>query len=120
MRCSPKKKWLENIKTIVMPNFDESFYDNLAKFDIPFIDYFNNVGGSDIRIDYVKNEMYIMGKDQSLQAVLCLGKSAKKAGLEKSKLFNDNHKVGDYKYGVLLNGFNKMDWLFAVKVVEII
>lgn len=103
-----------------MDQFDDTFYDKISKVDVPFLEYFNTIGGKSIRVNYMTNEMYIMGDNQILKGTLSLGRSAKDAGLSLDKLLNPDPQIGEYSYGVLLNGFNNCDWLFAVKVVAIL
>jgi hypothetical protein len=103
-----------------MEQFNDDFYDNLSKIDVPFDEYFNALQGKSIRVNYMTNEMYIIGENQSHRGTVSLGRSAKDAGLEITKLLNRDSKIGEFSYGVLLNGFEKKDWLFAVKVVAIL
>ena len=101
-----------------MPEFDESFYDRMSKFDVPFVDYFETMGGKSVKVE--QDELIILGENDVRLGKLCVGKSAKKAGLQLEKLLNREHKEGEDNYGVLLNGYNRRDWLFAVKyVIEI-
>jgi hypothetical protein len=99
-----------------MSQFNDDFLNNLSKENVFFYQYFNELQGKTIRIDYLINEIYIMGEDQSHCGTVRIAKSAKEAGLELSKLLNPNPKIGEYMYMVLLNGFDNKDWLFAVNV----
>lgn len=103
-----------------MDKFNDDFFDNLSKFDVPFCEYFKNLEGHSIRINHMQNELYIMDENQIHRGTISMGRSAKSAGIDLSKLLKQNLQVGDYSYGVLLNGFNNKDWLFAVQVVHII
>lgn len=93
-----------------MEKVDTSFYDNRSKFDLSFYEYFKTLGGTDILVNHLKLEIYIMGENKSHKDTLALSRSAKDVGLKLEKLLNSNRKVDNYSYGVLLNGFNNYDW----------
>ena len=99
---------------------DEQFDEDISKFDTSFNQYFNNVGGASIEISYDDNKLHIMDEHQACKATLSIGRSAKQAGLNLSDMLKTNLKIGDKQYGVLFNGFDNKNWLFAVDIVDII
>lgn len=100
--------------------FDEKFYDDMSKLDVPFKEYFETLGGHSIRIFFLENKILIMDSEQQVIGELAIGRSAKAAGLDLSKMLKSSYEPGDKHFGVLLNGYNNQDWLFAVDVIAIL
>lgn len=78
------------------------------------------MGGVSVKISDMNNQLYIVGHDQRHKATLSIGESAREAGIDLPLMVKKNPGVGKMYYGVLLNGYNKQDWLFAVKIVGIL
>lgn len=99
--------------------FDDDFFNKISKFDLSFNEYFHHLGGVSIKISSLDNELQIIGLKHEVISKLTIAKSARGSSFELNEMLSLSPNIGEKKFGVLLNGFNNKDWLFAVDVAGI-
>jgi hypothetical protein len=85
-----------------------------------FKEYFEDANGVDIRIDVRERQLSILDAEGNIVRTVAIAKSALQQVFSFDDLMKVNHRVGEFTYTVLMNGFENRDWLYAMKIVAVL